>query len=283
MMKQQTDKDDPAFTPMAVFYKGLERQWATFAVYVMAMKLLLTFVATSYRGQMVLQAGLTTVAAAAWLVLSKLASPFIKDHCDREDIGAKASQLVTALLGIWAASSYCSGQDAMASGIIIQVITTLCLIGFALAIVKQQPWYKQRQKDKRGILLFSDYCPSTHHSSLKTQHDAPLIYDIQREKKPRVWHPFLDMLFMELVGGSVNDGADDEQSDEPAIMADEDDAENEEASEKKSPTLAAGEAALKASSTIKKMKSKSNVDPADKAVVKRWKFIKYQVQQTGID
>ena len=267
MMTQQSDKDDPAFTPMSLFYKGLRRKWATYAVFVMAMKVLMTFVASYYRATPIIQAVLTTVAAITWLSLSRTATPFLEKHCDIEDAAAKVSQILTAILAIVAAMGTCGNGAADAwVGIVVQITTALMFIGFARAIMIQQPWYVQKQKDAQGRLLFSDYDPASHHTDLRNQHKAPFIYDIQREKLTRVFHPFLDTLFEELVGGKPGDDAGTVAD---AAVAEEDEENQGDA----------GEMGLQAMGAVKDMKLGSDkVDKDDKSVSKRWKHIKFQVR-----
>jgi flagellar biosynthesis GTPase FlhF len=65
--------------------------------------------------------------------------------------------------------------------------------------VKQTAAFKLSQKNKLGLFEFSDVNPATHAVQTLPSIKAPVIYDVEYEKRVRIWEPFWDSLFDVLV------------------------------------------------------------------------------------
>jgi hypothetical protein len=149
--------------------------------------------------------------------VSKVSSPFLEDHVDAEDITTKVNQLGTSLLALAAIRECAVWPEAMSGGanacapgcfesgggatigIIVQLWTFAALVWTIIVCVRQTPAFKLSQKNKSGIFEFSDVNPATHAVQILPSFQAPVIYDIEYEKRVRIWEAFWDSLFDVLV------------------------------------------------------------------------------------
>merc|ERR1711968_168049 len=88
-------------------------------------------------------------------------------------------------------------------GIITQLFAACGVFFFLRQIIHNMGFFKQRMIDLRGEFFFTDYDPETKKEEIKTTHQAPFIYNLERERKMKIWHPFINLLFAELVGDVV--------------------------------------------------------------------------------
>ncbi|KAJ3437135.1 g protein-coupled receptor-related [Anaeramoeba flamelloides] len=183
--KVYTDKDyesdlDKDKCPYKFLYKGYERKWAFYKVIVMVIKLLLIIPAVLLLNQ-VASITVTMVILFIFAILSFVTAPFIKNADDHIDQSARITTLFTVVvafvLAVMSSKQRDNSEDDLGfalsiahwANIGIMVFLTLLTLG----------WFKKKWKNMTGRLDFSD----------------DLDYDLKRERKFRIWHPFWEGLF----------------------------------------------------------------------------------------
>ena len=81
--------------------------------------------------------------------------------------------------------------------IVIQSVNFVCCVYSAANMIWAMPIVVDYYKNKQGLFQWSEYDPASHLSIQVDSFKASLIYDINREKKSRIWAPFWDGLFEE--------------------------------------------------------------------------------------
>jgi hypothetical protein len=81
--------------------------------------------------------------------------------------------------------------------IVIQSVNFLCFVYSVVNMVMTMPIVVNYYKNKQGLFLWTEYNPASHLNSHVNSFKASVIYDINREKKQRIWAPFWDGLFEE--------------------------------------------------------------------------------------
>ena len=179
----------------------------------MVFKLVLTasvvFMATAKLRQIIL----TLVIIFTWTIVVKVSSPYISPKTDATDFASKLSQLGTTGLSLIAvlkcdthvhicALECYAATPVMGPGYVIGIITNVfagaCLLYIWVVTVKSMPFYSLMRKNYRGLFEFTDHSPASHLDKTASSLAAPLIYDLHREKKFRVWHPFWDGVMDEM-------------------------------------------------------------------------------------
>ena len=81
--------------------------------------------------------------------------------------------------------------------IVIQSVNLVCFIYSVANMILAMPIVVDYYKNRQGLFRWTEYNPASHLSTHVDSFRASLIYDINREKKSRIWAPFWDGLFEE--------------------------------------------------------------------------------------
>ena len=81
--------------------------------------------------------------------------------------------------------------------IVVQSVSFVCFVYSIANMILTMPIVVNYYKNRQGLFLWTEYNPASHQSIQVDSFKASLIFDINREKKQRIWAPFWDGLFEE--------------------------------------------------------------------------------------
>jgi hypothetical protein len=184
--------------PFRFMYKGYERKWAFYKVFVMCFKFACCLPVIFLWNRPVIQSIITLLLLSVSIFFSYYSSPFIEDSADMMETSGRITAFTTVLFG------FISTHDvAPASSTVMVVLINICnalnaliMLGGALIGI---PKIKRTIKDFRKRFEFDDT------STDQTGTAAKIIpgWDIPREVKHRVWHPFWQGLLYNKCGADV--------------------------------------------------------------------------------
>jgi len=114
--------------------------------------------------------------------------PFVADSSDRLDY---VGRLTTVGTIIFAQLIYISGDGlTFILGIGVNAMNAINIVSMMGILVSSTHWFKLKLKNHYSIFEFSEFDPETNFSPQVYSKDATLVWDLHREFKFRVWHPF---------------------------------------------------------------------------------------------
>ncbi|KAL0235664.1 hypothetical protein GEMRC1_002246 [Eukaryota sp. GEM-RC1] len=176
--------------PYAFLYDGYERNYSAYKVFIMVIKFLLVtpiVILTPGRGEddemplslILIREGLVVVILLVFAIASFRSSPFIRRVDDKIDQSARTTTVVTAFLGIGLTiNSDLFGAFADPVLAILHTVNALLMVGLVVSGMRctQLKWQQLTGR--------------VHFSKKDKQ------WDLFRERKLRIWHPFWESLFV---------------------------------------------------------------------------------------
>ncbi|KAJ6226876.1 g protein-coupled receptor-related [Anaeramoeba flamelloides] len=184
--KEYTDQDyqsdlDNDKCPYKFLYKGYERKWAFYKVIIMFIKFAL-IIPTVLISQKLAQVSITMSILFIFACLSFITAPFISKNDDRMDQSARLTTLITIVVSfclvIFSKKEKSHYERYLSIGLNVVHGLNILILGFYTLLslsIFQKKW-----KNLTGRIDFSK---------------EDLEYDLQRERKLRIWHPFWEGLF----------------------------------------------------------------------------------------
>ena len=191
-------KSDSPFTTM---YKGFEREWAKYKIYVMdlkAIQILFMTVATSNvlardiltpQQAAIISALVALASTGVFFFFSWKTSPYVDDLNDRMEMVSKITLMITPAL-VMLSALLNNGSLAIVIGYILNISAALGNVMMIWLTVSAMPCCKTKLKKWRGTLDFSSTDGITLHN--ETEDGAPTLpkWDLDVERKRRIWKPF---------------------------------------------------------------------------------------------
>ena len=203
---QDTKSKD--YNPWATLFAGKTRAWAEYSVFIMIVKGFLTVGVVLLIEAKFRQSILTLIITMLWTAVIKVSKPYSSADASDNDLVAKMNQIFLLTMGL-AAVSGCKGGnascvelclvvgDGFILGITANVVSGLVFAYETYSMITTMKIVIQARNDRAGEFFFTEHNPASHLDERKSSRNASLIYDLHREKKFRVWHPFWDGLFEE--------------------------------------------------------------------------------------
>jgi hypothetical protein len=172
--------------PYVSLYSGYEQNWANYKLWVMGFKVLqmlpVIFIPNSL-GQ--------SIGATAVMVLfagfSFYASPFINPIHDKMDLAGRVTLVLTPLILIF---SNLVDNDFLWS-LLLNLLNGVNMVIMCYFTLSRLPCVKSKLKSFHGSLEFSD----PHGGPLPYEREGIPQYDLNLERRRRLWKPFWDNLF----------------------------------------------------------------------------------------
>jgi len=205
---EQMDPEHKNYSPYAMLYYGYERKWSYYKVLVMVFKTVVCLPVILLYNHPFLQGSITMVLLIIWGIVSYLSSPFIDHASDHLDYVTRISSFLTVLCATLA-REYPGAVSEF--GLVVNVWNILSVMVLIFIVVSSTHWYLIWLKNWRRVLSFTAYNPKTRFmESRLVSHENinerlsdetylnPLVWDLRREKKVRIWHKFWDGFFAQL-------------------------------------------------------------------------------------
>ena len=178
--------------PYVSLYSGYEQKWSSYKLWVMGFKVLqmlpVIFISSSVGGGLG-QSIACTLVMVVFAGFSFYASPFISRTHDKMDLASRVTLVLTPLILIFASLGG-TNQDAVWSVILnlVNAVNIMIMLYFTLS---KLPFVKSKLKAFHGSLEFSDPLGGP----LPYDGDGIPNYDLNLERRRRLWKPFWDNLF----------------------------------------------------------------------------------------
>ena len=193
-MYQDDLRTDPRqiHSPYLFLYKGYERKWAFFKVFIMVMKLLFVTILIVLT-ESVLAQGLATLALqAAVTAFAFYSSPFLNPQADTMETSGRVTNFFVTLFALIASNDLAPSSSTV-MGILINVVNAINAFVMIFASLYGIACVRNKIKTWTGVIHFDDTCKDTSgrfDQVVVSREDNSLQWDLLREAKHRVWHPF---------------------------------------------------------------------------------------------
>ena len=172
--------------PYVSLYSGYEQKWAGYKLWVMGFKVL-QMLPVIFIGADIGQSVGATVVMALFAGFSFYASPFISASHDKLDLCSRITLVLTPLLLIFSSLVH---NDAL-WGALLNIVNAVNFGFMVYFTVKKLPIVKKKLKAFHGTLEYGDPAGGV----LPYEGEGIPHYDLNLERRRRLWKPFWDNLF----------------------------------------------------------------------------------------
>jgi len=191
-------------SPFTTMYKGFEMSWAKYKIFVMDLKLVQILFMTLATCELLSRRAFTSKSSAMFasiaaiattglfLIMSCKANPYVDPTNDRMEMVSKVTLIITPMLVLLSALV----GDASLAMVVGILLNGSAVIGNGFMIwmtVSAMACCKTKMKKWQGTLAFSSPDGLTLHPDNSTLPD----WNLDTERKRRIWKPFWDKIFNE--------------------------------------------------------------------------------------
>ena len=191
--------------PFRSLYRGYERKWALWKVYILLFKLVLVIVVTGLSAQTgvdeATRAGNIGIASFIFMfllaILTYCASPFFDPLNDVMDSCGRVTAVIASLAGIVNAAAGANSGLSAVFGVLVMISSAVNMVVMFAIMFSGVQFVRNFVKNTFGLFTFYDSC--------KNLSDINGIYaikywQIDREVKHRVWQAFWNSVITNEVG-----------------------------------------------------------------------------------
>ena len=193
-MYQDDLRTDPRqiHSPYLFLYKGYESKWAFFKVFIMVVKLLFATILIVLTESILAQGLATLGLQAAVTAFAFYSTPFLNPQADTMETSGRVTNFFVTLFALIATNDI-APSSSTAMGILINVVNAINAFVMIAASLYGISCVRNKIKTWTGVIHFDDTCKDTSgrfDQVVVSREDNSLQWDLLREAKHRVWHPF---------------------------------------------------------------------------------------------
>lgn len=188
--------------PYQFLYRGYERRWAYYKVFVMVFKLLLALPVVLLATTPSAQGAASMLLLAVFAFASLYTAPFVNPVADSMEASTRVSSFFTVLFGFVSLRGIAE-EAAGTMGALINVVQSINFVVLASLLLFSVPCFRLRVRGWVGALEMTDSVRNmTGRWKTVLRHVNPY-----RECKHRIWHAFWNSVVVSADAGTDKEGA----------------------------------------------------------------------------